>query len=92
MRGVLRVYTARAEVIRSRCPLRSFSKAGAGVFSLNLPPEGGPISLVANSRARARSLRLAQRIIGSFVQALDFAAVKALIPDLKPCAEGSGRA
>ena len=38
----------------------------------------------------ARSLRLAQRIIVGFVQALDFAAVEALIPDLKPCAEGFG--
>ena len=33
-----------------------------------------------------------QRIIISFVQALDFAAVEALIPNLQPCAEGFGRA
>jgi hypothetical protein len=40
--------------------------------------------------AGARSLLLAQRIIIGFAQALDFAAVEALIPDLKPCAEGFG--
>jgi len=45
-------------------------------------------------RARApgtRSLSLAQRIIIGFVKALDFAAVEALIPDLKPSTEGFGR-
>ena len=42
--------------------------------------------------ARLRSLRLAQRIIIGFVQALDFAAVEALIPNLQPRAEGFGRA
>jgi hypothetical protein len=41
--------------------------------------------------ADARSLRIAQRIIIGFVKALDFATVEALIPDLKPCAEGFGR-
>jgi len=40
----------------------------------------------------ARSLRLPQWITIGFVQALDFAAVEALIPDLKPCAEGFGYA
>jgi hypothetical protein len=33
-----------------------------------------------------------QRIIISFVQALDFAGVEALIPNLQPCAESFGRA
>ena len=42
-------------------------------------------------RAGARSLRLAQRIISGFVQALDFAAVETLIPNLQPRAEGLGR-
>jgi hypothetical protein len=41
---------------------------------------------VANARA-ARSLRLAQRIIAAFVQALDFITVKALITNLHPGAE-----
>jgi len=41
---------------------------------------------------RLALLRLPQRIIIGFVQALNFAAVEALIPDLKPCAEGFGYA
>jgi len=36
------------------------------------------------TRATAQSLGLAQRIIIGFVQALDFDAVEAFIPDLKP--------
>ena len=40
----------------------------------------------------ARSLRLPQRILTVFVQALDFATVEALVSDLQPSAEGSGRA
>ena len=39
-----------------------------------------------------RSLRLAQRIVFGFVQAWDVVTVEALIPDLKPCAEGFGYA
>jgi hypothetical protein len=42
-------------------------------------------------RADAQSLRLAQRIIIGFVQALDFAAVEALVPNLHPRAESFGR-
>jgi hypothetical protein len=38
------------------------------------------------------SLSLPQRVFVGFVQALDFAAVEALIPDLKPCTERFGRA
>jgi len=40
---------------------------------------------------RVRSLTLAQRIIIGFVQALDFAAAEALIPNLQPSAERFGR-
>jgi hypothetical protein len=57
----------------------------------------GPIQSQARQRRccelvrGARSLRLAQRIVFGFVQALDFAAVEALIPDLQARAEGFGR-
>jgi hypothetical protein len=46
----------------------------------------------ARARVDARSLRLPQRIIRGFVQTLYFAAAEALIPDLKPRAEGFGHA
>jgi hypothetical protein len=85
-------HTTRAKITRSRRPFRFVLESGArGSFFLKSPLGGGPISLVANScEALLRSLRLTQRIITGFVQALDFGAVEALIPDLKPCAEGFG--
>ena len=82
------VHTTRAEVIRLRHSFSGILKMGAGVFFLRFAAGGGPISLVANSCAWAgRSLRLAQRIVFGFIQALDFTAAEALIPDLQPCAE-----
>jgi hypothetical protein len=36
------------------------------------------------ARVDARSLRLPQRIVSGFVQALDFVAVEALVPNLQP--------
>ena len=71
----------------------SFWKAGAGVEILKSAREGAPIaSLSTRERAGARSLRLAQWIVTGFVQSLNFVAVEALIPNLQPSAEGSGRA
>ena len=62
-----------------------------GAKALRFATGRGPISLVANARTwGAQSLSLAQRIIIGFIEALDFAAVEARIPDLKPCAEGFG--
>ena len=84
----MRSHNAR-QVIRLRPLLRILK--GGGV-SLRFARRRGPISLVANARAGARSLRLPQRIIIGFVQALDFAAVEALIPNLKPRSKGFGRA
>src|SRR5262245_16242075 len=89
MRKVLRVRTPRADVVRSRRPFRLLFKSRDG----GRKPEisGGPHqSRCLLVRADARSLRLVQRIIIGFVQPLDFGAVEALIPDLKPRAEGFG--
>ena len=88
MRGVRRVHTPHAKIVRSRSPFWFFSKLGAGVVFLELPRGGGPIGLVACScGARlARSLGLAER----FVQTLDFSAVEPLGPNLQRCAEGFG--
>jgi hypothetical protein len=81
------VTTTRAEIIRSRRPFRLFYEVGDGGLFLRFSAGGAPsVSL----RTRARRSRLRQRIIISFVQALDFATAEALIPDLKPCAEGFG--
>jgi hypothetical protein len=49
---------------------------------------GGPIE-VATAGA-GRSLRLAQRIISGFVQALDFGAVEVLVANLQPRAQSLG--
>ncbi len=46
MRGRLRVYTARAEVIRSHWPFSLFLKSGGRARNLKSRREGGPISLV----------------------------------------------
>jgi hypothetical protein len=71
----------------------SLWEAGDGGQTLGFVAGGGPIRLACErASAGARSLRLAQRIVFSFVQALDFAAVKTLIPHLQPSAEGSGYA
>ena len=95
MRGVLRAFTQRA--------LRSYGAVGLSVSSLKIggrveilgfTPKGDPISLVANDvrAGRLGSLRLAQRIVAGFVQSLNFVTVEALIPNLQPNAERSGRA
>jgi hypothetical protein len=65
-------------------------KSGMGVVSLRLAAGGGPISLGAETRAGTRLLRFAQRISSGFVEALDFGAVKPLIPDLQPRASRRG--
>jgi hypothetical protein len=57
-----------------------------------LPEKEAPSVSLRTRGADARSLRIAQRIIIGFVKALDFSAVEALVPDLKPRAEGLGRA
>jgi hypothetical protein len=74
------------------------------LYSVNLKATGAPEVLKSalrsgphqsryeRARVDARSLRLPQRIIIDFVQALDFAAVEALIPNLKPRSKGFGRA
>jgi hypothetical protein len=70
------------------------------LYSVNLKATGAPEVLKSGphqsryerARVDARSLRLPQRIIIDFVQALDFAAVEALIPNLKPRSKGFGRA
>ena len=74
------------------------------LYSVNLKATGAPEVLKSalrrgphqsryeRARVDARSLRLPQRIIIDFVQALDFAAVEALIPNLQPSAEGFRRA
>ena len=90
MRGVLRVYTMRAEVMRSPWPLSAFFEVRGRGRKSQVSPGRRPIQFDAR-RTGARSLRLPQRIITSFVQAQDFAAVEALIPDLKRCAEGFER-
>jgi hypothetical protein len=71
------------------------------LYSVNLKATGAPEILKSalrrgphqsryeRARVDARSLRLPQRIIIDFVQALDFAAVEALIPNLQPSAESS---
>jgi hypothetical protein len=89
-RGSTRLHNARrshAEPLALKC---LFLKSGDGVENLRFRREGGPIQFDAR-RTGARSLRLPQRIITSFVQAQDFAAVEALMPDLKRCAEGFER-
>jgi hypothetical protein len=85
-------FTRRAEIIRSRRPFRLFfGSRGRGSKPRNRSGKGAP-SVSLRTRAGARSLRLAQRVISGFVEALDFAAVEALIPDLQVRAEGFGRA
>jgi len=51
----------------------------------------GPAVLARAPRCAQSRGGLPQRIIIGFVQALDFAAVEALITDLQPRAEGFGR-
>jgi hypothetical protein len=67
-----------------------FLKSGVGVENLRFRRKGAPFSHVANwcARLHARSLRLAQRILTVFVQALDFSTIEALVPHLHPSAEG----
>jgi hypothetical protein len=71
----------------------SFLEVGGGGRNPEIWRRRGPHqSRCELVRAGARSLRLAQRIIIGFVQPLYFAAVEALIPDLKRRAEGFGYA
>ena len=67
MRGVLRVYTTRAEVIGSPWPFSAFFKSGEGVENISGSARKGAPS-IRRARAGARSLRLPQRIITSFVR------------------------
>ena len=88
----LQCFTTRAAVIaKGPALLRDFEAGWAGSFP-EIGRRRGAISLRTRARAGARSLRLAQRIIIGFVQALNFATAEALIRDLKPCAEGFGYA
>ena len=61
---------------------------GGGLFPEIAAGRGPHQSRCELVRADARSLRVTQRVISGFVQALDFGTAEALTPDLKPCAEG----
>ena len=87
----LLVFTRRAPRSYGAVALQALCGSWDGGQHPEIYRRGGPIASL-RTRAGARSLRLPQRVISGFVQALDFVAAEALIPDLKPCAKGFGYA
>jgi hypothetical protein len=81
-----------AKIIRSLRPFRFVLESGArGLFPEIAARRGPHHSRCELVRAfDVSSLRLAQRILTVFVQALDFNTVEALVANLQPGAKGSG--
>jgi hypothetical protein len=74
-------FTRRARVRPKPRLYSEFLKSGCGVDAYKRRKRKDP-SVSLRTRARRSSLRLPQRINIGFVQALNFAATEALLPDL----------